>query len=250
MPVLSRSSTQGSRSSGTGFVVSADGHIVTCAHCLEGLEAPTIEYQEQVSGKVVTKSTTAKVISVDDDRDLALLLPGAKFNVLPVRLEMASGVEIGEKVYAIGHPGLGSTILDYTMTEGIVSTPRRELEGVPFIQTSAAVNPGSSGAPLFSCNGLVVGVVAEKARIEGAAFAIPSEDVVRFVLTAAQTKGDAGKFVRTWVDATGKHTVNAEFAGLTDGKVTLVQTDGKTFALPLNRLSTGDQAFAKEKVGD
>ena len=59
---------------------------------------------------------------------------------------MAAGkVESGERVAVIGNPGLGATILDYTMTEGIVSNPKRELDDQSFLQTSAQVNPGSSG---------------------------------------------------------------------------------------------------------
>lgn len=58
-------------------------------------------------------------------------------------------IEAGERVTVIGNPGLGQTVLNHTMTEGIVSNPRRTIRGGTYIQTSAAVNPGSSGGPMF-----------------------------------------------------------------------------------------------------
>ena len=79
---------------------------------------------------------------------------------------MGETVESGEPVTIIGNPGLGGQILDYTMTQGIVSNARRELRHQTLIQTSAAVNPGSSGGPMFNSKGLVIGLVVLKGDIE------------------------------------------------------------------------------------
>jgi serine protease Do len=90
-------------------------------------------------------------------------------------------------VTVIGNPGLGSEILTHTMTTGIVSSPGREIDGLNYIQTSAAVNPGNSGGPLFDSLGRVIGLVVLKAKIEGTAFAVPSKDLREFLEKAAKS---------------------------------------------------------------
>ena len=81
----------------------------------------------------------------------------------------------------IGNPGLGPMVLSNTVTEGVVSSPRQELAGTVYVQTSAAVNPGNSGGPMFDGRGRVIGVVVVKGRIEKAGFAVPLPTVLRFL---------------------------------------------------------------------
>lgn len=145
----------------------------------------------------------------------------------------------------IANPGAGNTILDYTMTEGIVSSPDRNLAGQRFIQTSAQVNPGSSGGALFDSNGLVIGVVVLKARIEGAGFAIPAAAVVDFLLGSSSIRGEDGKLNRHWTDATGEHQIDAVFEEYSKGIAQLRKPDGKIINVSLDKLSEADGRFIR-----
>ena len=85
-----------------------------------------------------------------------------------------SAIESGEDVTVIGNPGLGDAILTQTLTTGVVSNPTRQFEDQTYIQTSVAVNPGTSGGPLFNSQGQVIGMIVSKANLEGTSFAIPA----------------------------------------------------------------------------
>jgi S1-C subfamily serine protease len=93
----------------------------------------------------------------------------------------------GEAVAVISHPGLGGQALEYSLTTGVVSNPRQRLEGVEYLQTNAAVNPGSSGAPVFDSHGAVVGMVVLKGDIEGAAFAVPASRLAEFLTSCTHS---------------------------------------------------------------
>ena len=80
----------------------------------------------------------------------------------------------------------GNETLNYTMTTGIVSNPRQKVDGLNYLQTDAAVNPGSSGGPIFNQLGHVVGVVVLKGNIERAGFAVPFNRVVEFLKTCVK----------------------------------------------------------------
>lgn len=95
-------------------------------------------------------------------------------------------METGEPVTVIGNPGAGEEILNYTMTNGIVSDPSRKVDGHPFIQLSAAINPGKSDGPLFDQYGNVAGLIALKADIEGAGFAVLSDTLKKFLKAASK----------------------------------------------------------------
>jgi S1-C subfamily serine protease len=241
---------KGEDMSGTGFVVGSGGYIVTCAHCVPSDGKMTVSYRETTDGKTKTSDAEPHVVKVDEKRDVALLKIDVSRPLRPVRLAAGGKVESGERVAIIGNPGLGSTILDYTMTEGIVSSAKRELEGLSFVQTSAQVNPGSSGAPMFSSNGLVIGIVVLKGRIEGAGFAIPADDVISFLLSSTTTKGEDGKLPRFWTDSSGEHRIEAVCHGVESGKVKLEKADGKFVAMPLERLSEIDQKFVRQIEAD
>src|SRR5450759_4394112 len=133
------------RSLGSGFIISADGYLLTNAHVVDGADEITVRLTDKREFK-------AKVIGVDKRTDVALIKIEA--GGLPVvKLGDPSKLKVGEWVLAIGSP-FG---FDNTVTAGIVSGKGRSLPQenlVPFIQTDAAVNPGNSGGPLFNLRGV------------------------------------------------------------------------------------------------
>ncbi|NQU25284.1 MAG: trypsin-like peptidase domain-containing protein [Candidatus Nealsonbacteria bacterium] len=235
---------------GTGFVVGSSGCVVTCSHCLPESGGITVSYRRHSADRVVLQSTDARLLYFDAEKDLALLEVKLPDTIRSVRFATGGKVESGEHVTIIGNPGLGAAILDHTMTEGIVSNPRRDLGGQTFIQTSASVNPGSSGGPMFNSRGLVIGMVAVKGRIEGAGFAVPSDDIVAFLLAGAKREGADGALLRQWVDAGGAHTINARYGGTVSDKLRLLKTGDQEIQVPLSRLSKADQAFVQLLVGN
>ncbi len=175
---------------GSGFFISADGHIVTANHVIENAKSIEITTDDQ-------KTHAAKVIGADSGSDLALLKVDAEQEFPFVRLADRSP-RIGEWVLAVGNPfGLGGTV-----TAGIVSARARDLKmGAynDFIQIDAPVNQGNSGGPTFDINGEVIGVNSAIFSPTGASigigFAIPA-DTVKAVM--AQLKSN-GSVTRGWI---------------------------------------------------
>jgi serine protease Do len=162
--------------SGSGFVVSADGYILTNNHVVEGAEQVTVRLLDRREFK-------AKVIGTDPNTDVAVVKIDAK-GLQPVALGNSDDARVGEWVLAIGNP-LGEG-LTFTVTSGIISAQGRALTGLPgrgqgsiqdFIQTDAAINPGNSGGPLVSVRGEVIGInsaiASETGFYSGYGFAIP-----------------------------------------------------------------------------
>ena len=162
--------------SGSGFVVSSDGYILTNNHVVEGAEQVTVRLLDRREFK-------AKVIGTDPNTDVAVLKIDAR-GLPPVALGNSEDARVGEWVLAIGNP-LGEG-LTFTVTSGIVSAKGRALNGLPgrgqgsiqdFIQTDAAINPGNSGGPLVSVRGEVIGInsaiASETGFYSGYGFAIP-----------------------------------------------------------------------------
>jgi serine protease Do len=162
--------------SGSGFVVSGDGYILTNNHVVEGAEQVTVRLLDRREFK-------AKVIGSDPNTDVAVLKIEAR-GLQPVALGNSDDARVGEWVLAIGNP-LGEG-LTFTVTSGIVSAKGRALQGLPgrgqgsiqdFIQTDAAINPGNSGGPLVSVRGEVIGInsaiASETGFYSGYGFAIP-----------------------------------------------------------------------------
>lgn len=236
---------QTEHSSGTGFVVGRHGYLLTCAHCVAENSPVTVSLRHSRQGKVESREYKAEIVRRDAQLDLALLKIKTRTPLRAVRLAPLAAVSNGERVSAIGNPGAGDTILDYTITEGIVSSARRKIDGQTLIQTSAAVNPGSSGGPLFNARGQVVGLVALKARIEGAGFAVPAATLTKFLIDAASTNGPDGALARTWIDASGRYEISAVLGKLEHDRVELRDGNGKTVTVPLDKLSEADQQFLK-----
>lgn len=174
-------------SSGSGFFIGKTGYLLTSAHVVEGAADHELRvvYNSKPGGeKYEPLRVAAKVVRVDDRRDLALLKVRTPKNPVHIFLAEEERVETGETVTVIGNPGLGTEILNRTMTSGIVSNPDRELNGQHYVQMSAAINPGNSGGPMFDTRGHVIGLVSSKGNIDGAGFAVPAR-VVRDFLDGA-----------------------------------------------------------------
>ena len=175
---------------GSGFVISADGKILTNAHVVDGAESILVKLADR-------SEKPAKVIGVDKATDVALLEIDAT-NLPTVKLGDSSKLEVGEWVIAIGSP-FG---LEHTATQGIVSALGRSLPDgtyVPFIQTDVAVNPGNSGGPLFNTRGEVVGINSQiysrTGGFMGLSFAIP----INVASNVAQQLKEHGHVTRGWL---------------------------------------------------
>src|SRR5713226_4704282 len=157
-----------SRSLGSGFIISADGYILTNAHVVEGADEVNVKFTDK-------RELKAKVIGADRRSDIAVIKVDA--GGLPaVRFGDPAKLKVGEWVLAIGSP-FG---FENTVTAGIVSAKGRSLPQenfVPFIQTDVAINPGNSGGPLFNMRGEVVGINSQiysrTGGFMGLSFAIP-----------------------------------------------------------------------------
>lgn len=156
------------RSLGSGFIISADGYVLTNAHVVDGAHEVVVKLADE-------RELKAKVVGADRRTDVALLKIEAQ-GLPTVRLGDPDKLRVGEWVVAIGSPfGFESTV-----TAGIVSAKERSLPRenfVPFIQTDVAINPGNSGGPLFNMKGEVVGVNSQiysrTGGFMGLSFAIP-----------------------------------------------------------------------------
>ena len=153
---------------GSGFIVSADGYILTNAHVVDGASEVTVKLTDKREFK-------AKVIGTDKRSDVALIKIDAK-NLPAVRTGDARQAKVGEWVLAVGSP-FG---FENTVTSGIISAKARRLDGdsyTSFIQTDVAINPGNSGGPLFNLNGEVIGINSQiysgTGQFAGISFSIP-----------------------------------------------------------------------------
>ena len=166
---------------GSGFFINDEGYLITNFHVIEGETEISVEVYHQLGGQLDRETYRAvKIIAINKVHDLALLHiedKGApKFK--PILLGSSDALNVGDGVFAIGSP-LG---LERTVTQGILSTKTRQLEGELYLQTSTQINPGNSGGPLFNLAGEVVGVTNMKITFgEGLGFAIPVELVKNFL---------------------------------------------------------------------
>jgi len=139
---------------GTGFVISSNGHVVTNNHVIR-------ECVGDVHGNLVGASATKlRVVSADETNDLALLQ--AEGNFKDTATIRATAVHSGDPIIVIGFPFHGLLTSDFTVTTGIISSLAGLFNDTRFLQISAPVQPGNSGGPLLDTRGSIVGVVAEK----------------------------------------------------------------------------------------
>ena len=166
---------------GSGFIINEEGYLITNFHVIENETQISVEVYHQKSGQLERKSYKhVKIIAINKFSDLALLQiedkDAPRFAKVP--LGDSDALAVGERVFAIGSP-LG---LERTVTEGIVSTKTRPMQGELYLQTTTQINPGNSGGPLFNLRGEVVGVTNMKITFgEGLGFAIPAEAVKYFL---------------------------------------------------------------------
>ena len=160
------------RGVGSGFVLSADGYIMTNAHVVDGADEVIVTLTDK-------RELKAKIVGADRRTDVAVVKVEA--TGLPfVKIGDANRLKVGEWVLAIGSP-FG---LDNTVTAGIVSAKQRDTgDYLPFIQTDVAINPGNSGGPLLNLRGEVVGINSQiysrSGGFMGISFAIPIDEATR-----------------------------------------------------------------------
>jgi serine protease Do len=172
---------------GSGFIISADGYILTNAHVIDGADEVKVRLNDK-------REFTARIIGTDKRTDVALIKIEAA-GLPSARLGNPDKLRVGEWVAAIGSPfGFESSV-----TAGIVSAKGRSLPQetyVPFIQTDVAVNPGNSGGPLFNMDGEVVGVNSQiysrSGGYMGVSFAIPI-DVAMEIQQQLRTTGHVSR---------------------------------------------------------
>ena len=183
------------KSLGSGFLVSADGYIVTNNHVVAEADVIHVTLDER-NGK--GQHFKATLIGSDEETDLALLKVESK-NPLPYLVfGNSDDLKVGEWLLAIGNP-FG---LDHTVTAGILSAKGRNIRSGPFdnfLQTDASINPGNSGGPLLNMEGQVVGInTAIIASGQGIGFAIPSNMAAKIIDQIKNGK----KISRGWIGVT------------------------------------------------
>ena len=179
-----------SQSLGSGFIISADGYVLTNAHVINAADEVIVKLSDKREFK-------AKIVGSDRRTDVALLKIDAS-GLPKVAIGDANQLKVGEWVAAIGSP-FG---LENTMTAGIVSAKGRALPQenfVPFIQTDVAINPGNSGGPLFNLKGEVVGINSQiysrSGGSMGLSFAIP----IDVAMDVSNQLKSGGKISRGWL---------------------------------------------------
>ncbi|ODU53210.1 MAG: peptidase S1 [Lysobacteraceae bacterium SCN 69-48] len=204
---------------GTGFIISADGYLLTNHHVVDGADTVRIKLSDR-------REFTAKVVGSDPMSDVALLKIDAK-NLPVMRIGDSDALKPGQWVVAIGSP-FG---LDHSVTAGIVSAVGRANPGadqryVPFIQTDVAINRGNSGGPLLDTRGQVVGINSQifsnSGGYMGVSFAIP----IDVAMNAVQQLKANGKVTRgqLGVQIQGMDRDAARVLGLPDANGALVAT--------------------------
>jgi serine protease Do len=211
------------RGSGSGFIVSADGYILTNNHVVEGATKVKVRLLDR-------REFSARVVGTDPSTDVAVIKIDAT-GLTPMPFGNSDQARVGDMVLAIGNP-LGDN-LTFTVTSGIISAKGRRLQGLErtdrsisdFIQTDAAINPGNSGGPLVNVRGEVIGInsaiASETGLFAGYGFAIPinlAKTVMDQLISTGTVKRAAIGVLVGEVDAE-----DAEFAGLDSPHGVLVQ---------------------------
>ncbi len=186
-------------SAGSGFVVDAEGHIVTNNHVVKDAERILVRFADDTSVEAI-------VVGADADSDLAVIRVDVPKRLLtPVVLGDSEGLRVGQRAIAVGNP-FG---FEQTMTTGIISAVGRVVRqetgfSLPqLIQTDAAINPGNSGGPLLDSKGRVIGVTtlifSRSGASAGVGFAVPVNTVKRVVPALIAT----GRYADPWLGITG-----------------------------------------------
>ncbi len=203
--------------SGSGFIISEDGYIVTNYHVIEY----AVEYGYTLTVMLHDGAAyDAAIVGYEPDNDIAVIKIDAE-GLSAVSIGDNNDMQVGDQVYTVGNP-LGE--LDYTMTSGIVSALDRVIQvdastSINMFQIDAAVNSGNSGGPVYNSDGKVIGIVSAKyasTGVEGLGFAIPMNDAVDIVSQLIENgyvsgKPSMGISVRDWSSG------NAQYYGTPEG---------------------------------
>lgn len=168
---------------GSGFFVTEDGKVATCAHLVEGAKSIRVKTLSGAEFKFMS------VVSLDSTKDLALL--SVATDGVACFDHSGPEVSVGTRIAVLGNP-LG---LRGSLTDGVVSAIRGGADDVRFLQISAPVSPGSSGSPVVSLTGDLVGMVGARAQGgEGIGFALASEEIWAAIKQAAAKKDDQAPY--------------------------------------------------------
>jgi len=168
---------------GSGFLINKEGFAITNAHVIQGeTRISAILYQNVPDGLARRRIEDVEIVAINPFFDLALIKLPLPSDLKPNHVVLGNGEDVntGESVFAVGNP-LG---LERSVTQGIVSSRSRNLQGQLYLQTDSAINPGNSGGPLFNLRGEVIGVTSRGARADMAdnlGFAIPVSYVKDFL---------------------------------------------------------------------
>lgn len=223
--------TSSSAVSGSGFIISADGYILTNYHVIEeankgGYEIKVLTYDGD--------TYTAAIVGYEEDNDVAVLKIDAN-GFSAATIGDSDGMKVGETVYAVGNP-LGE--LEYTMTDGMVSALDRAISStdsstgvtktINMFQVSAAINSGNSGGPIYNQRGEVIGIATAKyssTGVESLGFAIPINDAIKIandLISDGYVRGKAYMGVTV-----GTVTASAaQYYGLVEGAIVASVEEG------------------------
>ena len=192
-PSVPRENTRPVTSTGSGFIISADGYLLTNNHVVEDADEITVSLGDRREYK-------AEVIGADERSDVALMKIDAE-NLPVLKIGRSKDLRVGEWVVAIGSPFQ----LRFSVTSGIVSAKGRSIPNgsdstyVPFIQTDVAINPGNSGGPLFNLEGEVIGINSQiytrSGGYMGVSFSIP----IDYAMDVADQLKENGYVARGWL---------------------------------------------------
>ena len=199
------------QASGSGFIITSDGYILTNYHVISGSKTVTVATYDH-------NTYDAKVIGYDASNDIAVIKIDAE-NLTPVTLGDSDTLRVGESVYAIGNP-LGE--LTFSLTGGIVSALTRNVQtaagtSMSLIQTDCAINSGNSGGALFNTRGEVIGITNAKysssgmgseAEIDNIGFAIPINSVKRIVTSIIENGYVLKPYIGITVSPLSEETAN------------------------------------------
>lgn len=168
---------------GSGFMIHAEGYLITNDHVIEGsTELTVVVYRQSTDGLRKDEYKNIRIVASSSLLDLALLKiePETEEEFVTVPLANSRTLTQGQKVFAVGNP-MG---LERSLSEGIVALKSRLLSGQTYVQTTTALSPGNSGGPLFNLAGEVIGVNSLKVVAQGAeglSFSIPVNQVKAFI---------------------------------------------------------------------
>jgi serine protease Do len=222
-----------SQSLGSGFIISADGYILTNAHVVNGADEVIVKLSDKREFK-------AKIIGADKRTDVALVKIDAT-GLPKANIGDPNKLKVGEWVAAIGSP-FG---LENTMTAGIVSAKGRALPQenfVPFIQTDVAINPGNSGGPLYNLNGEIVGINSQIYSRSGGSMGLSFSIPIDVAIDVSNQLKASGKITRGWLGIAIQEITKelAESFGMKNTNGALVAGIVKSGPAEKSGLETGD----------